>query len=72
MDRYIIDRISDNLVFLETESGHIKRVGLEEFAYTPSEGDAVVFEDDKFYFNKERTDELKAIIEKEFNELLKH
>lgn len=72
MNRYIIDRISENVVFLETENGDIINVDLEKFAYIPAEGDAVIFEDDKFYFNKERTDELKTIIEKEFKELLKH
>lgn len=68
MEKYIVDRIEENLVILQNKTGENKEIPISELPEA-NEGDVVAFENGKFTFDKEETDMRKKIIAEKLSKL---
>ncbi len=68
MERYIVDRLEEEYLVLEKETGEIIDVQKEEIP-DAKKGDVVIFENEKYTVNKEETEARKKIIAEKLRKL---
>lgn len=56
---YIVDRIEGNFAVCECEDETMVDIELSNFSFTVNEGDVLVFEQGKYYIDKEQTQSLR-------------
>lgn len=56
---YIVDRIEGNFAVCECEYESMTDIELSNFSFTVNEGDVLVFEQGKYYIDKEQTKSLR-------------
>ena len=67
---YIVDRIEENLVILESRTiRRMEEIEIDKFPKNIKEGDIVDYIDNKYIINKEKTIETKNNIRNRFNRL---
>ena len=67
---YIVDRIEENLVILESRTiRRMEEIEIYKFPKNIKEGDIVDYIDNKYVINKEKTIETKNNIRNRFNRL---
>ncbi len=67
---YIIDRFEENFAVCQKISGEkTENIDKSLIPKNLKEGDVITFKDGKFFFNEEKTNERKKVINKKFNAL---
>lgn len=75
MDKFILDRIENELYVLETEDGKTIDVSKNQIKTAAKEGDVLIKKGDGYYFDKvktkERQNEIEQLMEGMWNDWLK-
>ena len=68
MEKYIVDRIEENFVILESKSGVNLEVPTDELPEV-KEGEVVIFENGRYTLDAEETEKRRKIIEEKMRKL---